>query len=224
MKPSQRLQEIIAKNHLLKHPFYEAWTQGLLSKETLAFYAEQYYAHVEAFPRFVSSVHSRCPEIAARKVLTENLADEEIHGTDHPALWMQFAEGMGCTREGVKRAERTAETRETVQDFYDLTSGDWREGLCALFAYESQVPSVSESKIAGLEKFYGVKDARSLAFFKAHMTYDTVHAAKVAELIDSSGVDLARAEQATEKACRALNRFLDGVARKAGIEMSCASG
>jgi pyrroloquinoline-quinone synthase len=222
MKISERCAQIVKKNRLLAHPFYEAWTKGLLGKETLASYAEQYYAQVEAFPRFVSSVHSRCPEIAARKVLVENLADEEIHGTDHPSLWMQFAEGLGRTRAQVRAAERLPETRESVETFYDLTAGDWREGLCALYAYESQVPEVSASKIEGLEKFYDVKDATSLAFFRAHMKYDVEHSAKVASILDGCGIASEKAEQATEKACQALLRFLDGVAREHGVTATCA--
>jgi pyrroloquinoline-quinone synthase len=222
MTASARCAEIVKKNHLLNHPFYEAWSKGLLDRETLAFYAEQYYAQVEAFPRFVSSVHSRCPEIAARKVLVENLADEEIHGSDHPALWMQFAEGLGRTREQVRAAARLPETEESVATFFELTAGDWREGLCALYAYESQVPEVATSKIEGLEKFYGVTDARSLAFFKAHVKYDVEHAAKVASLLDASGIDPERAAAATDKACRALNRFLDGVSRAREIAPACA--
>src|SRR5436309_2064049 len=110
MKLSERLKAVIDERHLLKHPFYQAWSEGRLSQETLRRYAAQYYAQVEAFPRFVSSVHSRCPEIAARKVLLENLVDEEIHGTDHPALWMQFAEGLGASRAEVEGAKRLPQT------------------------------------------------------------------------------------------------------------------
>ena len=40
----------IAAKHLLKHPFYLAWTRGELSREALADYAQQYYQHVAAFP------------------------------------------------------------------------------------------------------------------------------------------------------------------------------
>ena len=222
MKPSARLREIVQGRSLLRHPFYQAWTKGLLDRETLGYYAEQYYAHVEAFPRFVSSVHSRCPELAVRKVLAQNLADEEIHGTDHPTLWMQFAEGLGRTPEQVRAAERNTETRETVETFYDLTSRDWREGLCALYSYEVQVPEVSESKIDGLEKHYGITDARSLAFFKAHVTYDREHSARVAELLDASGVDMGVAESATREACDALWKFLDGVVVSRKLEHVCS--
>ncbi len=40
----------IAEKHLLKHPFYLAWTRGELSKEALPITREQYYHHVAGFP------------------------------------------------------------------------------------------------------------------------------------------------------------------------------
>ncbi|PYJ98970.1 MAG: pyrroloquinoline quinone biosynthesis protein PqqC, partial [Verrucomicrobia bacterium] len=43
----------IAEKHLLKHPFYLAWTRGELSREALADYARQYYHHVTAFPTYL---------------------------------------------------------------------------------------------------------------------------------------------------------------------------
>src|SRR5437762_401991 len=48
--------------HLLKHPFYLAWTRGELSKEALADYARQYYHHVAAFTTYLSAVHTNCDD------------------------------------------------------------------------------------------------------------------------------------------------------------------
>jgi pyrroloquinoline-quinone synthase len=221
MTLSTRLKEIIDARHLLKHPFYQAWSKGELSRDILAKYAGQYYAQVAAFPRFVSAVHSRCPELGARKVLTENLADEEIHGTDHPTLWMDFARGLGATEGDVKSARPLPETQKMVDDYFELVEGDWKAGLCALFAYEQQVPAVSASKIDGLERFYGVTDAPSLAFFKVHQHYDVEHSEKVAALIDVHA-NPAEAEEATRKAADALWGFLDGMCREAGISTTHA--
>ena len=222
MRLSERLQQVIAEYHLLKHPFYRAWSEGRLNKDILRDYAGQYFAQVNAFPRFVSSVHSRCPEIEARKVLTENLADEEIHGADHPELWMRFAEGLGANRAAVRDEPQLPQTKEMVEEFFSLTSGEWTDGLCALYAYESQVPAVSESKIDGLKKFYGVQDARTLGFFHAHLKYDVEHSRKVAELIDAHA-NPETAEAATRRAAKALWGFLDGMCEKAGISCSAAA-
>jgi pyrroloquinoline-quinone synthase len=111
------------------------------------------------------------------------------------------------------------ETQKMVADYWQLVGGEWTLGLCALYAYESQVPAVSTSKIEGLEKFYGVTEAKTLAFFKVHEHYDVEHSKKVADLVNRFA-EPAAAEAATQKAADALWGFLDGVAREAGI--ACA--
>jgi pyrroloquinoline-quinone synthase len=216
MQIISRLNQIISEHHLLKHMFYQAWSNGELSQDVLQRYAAQYYSQVQSFPRFISRVHTNCPEIEARKILLENLVDEEIHGTDHPALWMQFANGLGATRKMVLDDMPLPETTVMVDKFYELADRDWRDGLCALYAYEAQVPDVSSSKIEGLKKFYGINDERTLEFFTAHQMYDVGHSAQVASLIEKY-VEPERAEQATREAAIALWGFLDGMCRVGGI-------
>lgn len=216
MQVITRLNEIISEWHLLKHSFYQAWSNGELTRSNLQNYAAQYYNQVQSFPRFISRVHTNCPTIEARKVLLENLVDEEIHGTDHPALWMQFAEGLGCDADAVKAEKPHTETQDMVDQFYALADHDWRDGLCALYAYESQVPEVSASKIAGLKDFYGITDEKTLEFFTAHQAYDVGHANQVASLIERY-VDPRQAEIATQKAAKSLWGFLDGMCREEGI-------
>ena len=211
-----QLNNILSERHLLKHEFYQAWSNGELSRDVLQHYAVQYYNQVESFPRFISRVHTGCPVIAARKVLLENLVDEEIHGTDHPALWMQFAEGMGATRQNISSHTPLPETKGMVDKYYELAERDWRDGLCALYAYEYQVPEVSASKIAGLKQFYGIHDERTLEFFTAHQVYDVGHSQQVANLIEQY-VEPEKAKQATREAADALWGFLDGMCRVSGI-------
>ena len=54
--------------HLLKHPFYEAWNAGELKVETIQEYAAQYFNHVNAFPRYLSSIHTNCDDIKTRQI------------------------------------------------------------------------------------------------------------------------------------------------------------
>lgn len=218
-----RLNEIIAKYDLLKHTFYQAWSAGELSRDILQRYAAQYYHQVSSFPCFISTAHSRCRNTAdfhdainVRKRLLENLVDEELHGTDHPALWMQFAEGLGVSRQAVHNEVLLDETKALVNTFDQLAEHDWRDGLCALYAYESQVPAVSASKIAGLKKFYGISDEATLAFFSAHEIYDVEHSRQVAELIEEY-VEPEAAAKATERAAAAQWKFLDGMCHLGGI-------
>lgn len=212
MQLIDRLNNIISEYSLLNHMFYQAWSKGELSREILQRYAAQYYHQVQSFPRFISRVHTECPAIEARKVLLENLVDEEIHDTDHPALWMQFAEGMGVDRETVLSEKPIIETEAMVKKFYELAGRDWKDGLCALYAYEYQVPDISASKIAGLKQFYGIHDAKTLEFFTAHQAYDVGHSEQVAKLIEQY-VEPEQAERATREAAMALWTFLDGMCR-----------
>lgn len=216
MQLIDRLNAIIAEFNLLKHTFYQMWSKGELSKEVLRDYSMQYYHQVENFPRFLSMTHAGCNDITVRKMLLSNLVDEELHGKDHPALWLQFAEGMGASAVETKGTKALPETQTMVDVFYDLARRDWRAGLCALYAYESQVPAVSESKIAGLKEFYGINDANTLEFFTAHMEYDVVHSKQVADLIEAH-VEPEYAEVATREAAKALWGFLDGMCRHANI-------
>jgi pyrroloquinoline-quinone synthase len=129
MRLIQQLNQIIDEWHLLKHRFYQAWSAGQLSKEILQRYAAQYYHQVGSFPRFISGVHHKCDEIVVRKVLLENLIDEELHGKDHPSLWMQFAEGLGLNKQTVLDEVAIPETQKMVDEFYHLAERDWRDGL-----------------------------------------------------------------------------------------------
>jgi pyrroloquinoline-quinone synthase len=43
-----KIDAAIAEKNLLKHPFYQDWQEGKLSRESLQLYAAQYYKHVEA--------------------------------------------------------------------------------------------------------------------------------------------------------------------------------
>src|SRR5258708_38803533 len=94
---NQHLDKIdndIAEKHLLKHPFYLAWTRGELSKEALTDYAKQYYHHVEAFPTYLSAVHAKCEDQPTRRQILSNLIDEEAGSPTHPDLSKQFTETL----------------------------------------------------------------------------------------------------------------------------------
>src|SRR2546428_13767981 len=98
MNVTDRIDELVAERHLLKHPFYVAWTEGRLSLDTLQRYAEQYYNHVAAFPRYLSAIHAQTEDLKVRQHILDNLNDEEQGDKNHPELWLRFAEALGCTR------------------------------------------------------------------------------------------------------------------------------
>lgn len=200
---------------MLKHPFYVAWTEGRLSREVLAEYAKQYYAHVRAFPTYVSGVHSHCDDVSIRQELLENLIEEERGAENHPELWLRFAEGLGVAREDVKAAELLPATKDSVNRLQSLTqSEDYRAGLAALLAYEAQIPEVAQTKREGLKSFYGIDDERAVSFFRVHESIDVLHQQVEMQILKEQCQTEAQrggAITAARASAKALWNFLDGV-------------
>src|SRR6267154_4860505 len=95
----EQLDARIAKFDLLCHPFYKAWAAGELTRNDLRGYAQDYYHHVEAFPSYLAAFGMRLDESELRRAVLANMCDEM--GKDavpHADLWLDFAEGMGSTR------------------------------------------------------------------------------------------------------------------------------
>lgn len=215
-----RIDKDIAEKHLLKHPFYLAWTRGELSKEALTDYARQYYHHVAAFPTYLSAVHAKCDDQATRKQLLSNLIDEEAGSPNHPELWKKFAEGLGVEDVDVKNAEKRSETRNLIDTFRSVCGErSTAEGLAALYAYESQIPAICESKIDGLKKHYGFTDPEHYQYFSVHIEADREHSAAEREMlsaeIDSGNFEAVKTS--TNRVLDALWEMLSGVCRRHAI-------
>lgn len=215
-----RLDAQIAARHLLTHPFYLAWTRGELSHETLADYAAQYYQHVAAFPTYLSAVHARCDDQSTRRQLLANLIDEEAGNPNHPQLWQNFAAALGVSPNDLDNTETRPETAALIETFRTVCrEGDPAEGLAALYAYESQIPAVSESKIDGLQKHYGFTDPESYRYFTVHIEADREHAATERGLLAEkiTPANEASATKAADRVLNALWELLSGVCRRHAI-------
>jgi pyrroloquinoline-quinone synthase len=220
---NRRLEAIdrqIAAKHLLTHPFYLAWTRGELSESALADYAKQYYHHVAAFPTYLSAVHAKCDDQATRKQLLTNLNDEEAGSPNHPELWLKFAEGIGVSSVKVGQSEKWPEMKNLIDTFRSVCrDGSIAEGLAALYAYESQIPAICESKIDGLKKHYSFTDPEHYRYFSVHIEADREHAAAERAML-SLQIDNRNAKavmKSVERILDALWKFLTGVCGRHAI-------
>jgi len=211
----------VSERAMLKHPFYQAWTDGTLPLDTLRAYSRQYFHHVEAFPRAVSAVHSACPDRGGRRMLAENLAEEEgieAGKQDHASLWLMFACGLGETEDAVHGQQLNAETQALIDTFRRLSRKSYASGLGALYAYESQFPAVASAKIDGLIERYNISDEATLRFFRVHETADVEHSSVCRSLLDRlAESDRAEAIAAGEELAGALWNFLSGVEASARL-------
>src|SRR6476469_3645031 len=215
MTVSTAIDAKVAGRAMLGHPFYQAWTEGRLSLDTLRAYARQYFHHVEAFPQAVSAVHSACPDREGRRMLAENLAEEEgieAGKQDHATLWLMFACGLGESADAVRTQQLNGETQALIDTFRKLSHQSYAAGLGALYAYESQFPGVASAKIEGLIDRYGIADEETLRFFRVHESADVEHSAVCRTLLDRlPEADKAEAVAAGEELAGALWNFLSGV-------------
>ena len=173
----EKIDAAIADKNLLKHPFYQDWMAGKLSREALQLYAAQYYRHVEAFPKHLRVLAART-EGRLRNIVMENLEEEENPSRPHPKLWRDFAATLGVNEEDITYCPALPGTQTVVETFREIV-GDRpvAEAVAALYAYEAQVPEIATTKIAGLKEFYGVDSAKGLAYFTVHEEADKIHRA-----------------------------------------------
>ena len=212
---SKELNAKLDQYHLLNHPFYKSWNEGKLNREIIKDYAEQYYQHVKAFPRYISATHSICEDLDKRRILLENLQDEEKKDADHPMLWKNFALSVGADSKEIEKKERYNFTNELIENFFKNARASYAEGLGSLYTYERQVPEIADTKIRGLKAHYGVSSKEGLEFFEVHKAADVHHREACEKLLDSlSKEEQEKAEKAALSTAKYLWNFLSGMAAK----------
>ena len=216
---STELNKKLDQYHLLNHPFYKSWNEGKLTREIIKDYAEQYYQHVKAFPRYISATHSICEDIEKRKILLENLQDEENPNADHPKLWKNFALAIGADGKKIEKVKQESFTKSLIDNFFNQGRKSYAEGLASLYTYERQIPEIAETKIQGLKKHYGVNSKKGLEFFEAHKAADVHHRKACEKLLDGlSKKEQVKAEKAALSTAKYLWNFLSGMVAKHNLK------
>ena len=216
----QQLNTRIAKYDLLCHPFYKAWSAGRLTREDLREYAQDYYHHVDAFPSYLAALGLRLEDGELRRAVLANMCDEkgsEGEGKEavpHSDLWLDFAEGMGSTR-NLEWHSPVPEIRQLIRHFHQVASeGTLAEALAAFYAYESQVPKIAGEKERGLREMYGADD-KTCGYFALHATADVYHSRVWHKLLEkriAAHPETGEAAlDAAENAARMLWQALNGI-------------
>jgi len=163
----------------------------------------------------------RLDEGELRRAVLANLCDEKgVQGAPgresvpHSELWLDFAEGMGSSRD-LSWHNPAPEVRQLTKHFHRVASeGTPEEALAAFYAYESQVPRVAQEKECGLRQMYGADD-KTCEYFSLHATADVFHSRvwrnQLEKRVAANPETAPAALDAAENAAKALWRALDGI-------------
>jgi len=211
-----QIDAVISGRRLLAHPFYQRWLAGDLTLDDLRAYAGQYYKFEAAFPGYLAKVLAKLDTAADRKVLLQNLVDEEGGPESHLEMFARFGNALGLTRDEFESAPVKDSTRVLLDTFAIATAdGSPAEGLVTLYAYESQAAEVAASKTESLMSRYGLKPGDGTDFWSVHAQADELHSAWERELLDRLIQDPDPVIAAAERASNALWGFLDGCSNAA---------
>jgi pyrroloquinoline-quinone synthase len=207
------LEKKLEHYSLLKHPFYQQWSAGTLSKDALCGYVKEYFHLVKAVPDMVEKIYKANPT----QEVKVNLEEEK----SHIRLWENFAEGMGISKQELHEYAPTDNTINAVNRMLSLMENT-TEGSAAVYAYEADIPKISVSKLDGLKKFYDISDAKTLEYFTEHETADIEHV-KVwqAMMAEFNANQQNSALNSAEESLKAQNAVLDSVCERYMPMVNC---
>lgn len=204
----ERINEEVERKSLLKHPFYEMWNRGELSLDELSGYSKEYFQLVKAVPDLVQSILDRTDDESMKAMVRTNLEEE----TDHVELWERFARSLGIPQAELKSQAGLLETRQAVAKLKEVFSSSFEEAVAAMYAYETELPKISATKVRGLKEFYGLDSSDARIYFETHEVADVRHAAlwrSILARFEESKCEVAF--NAARKSLEAQNQLLDSV-------------
>ena len=199
----QRIDQIIGERSLLKHPFYEMWSDGKLTQESLAGYSKEYFQLVKAVPEFMAPIIEKAPNSVISE-LTENQQEE----SDHIKPWISFAGELGISEDELISYSGLDKTKKAVSDLAELMN-TFDGGACAMYAFEKEIPKISQTKLDGLSEFYQITSDRAIEYFKLHTEADIRHAASWRNILEKSSIDYDKLVEIADKSISAQNLLLD---------------
>ena len=199
----KRIDQIIEEKSLLKHPFYEMWSDGKLELDSLKGYSKEYYQLVKQVPQFMEPlVNDATPEM--KDELIQNMKEE----AEHIPLWEKFAGSMGISESELQGYQGLEKTNKAVSNL-DSLMNSYDNGACAMYAFEKEIPQVSQTKLEGLKEFYGIDTKDATEYFEEHMTADIRHAASWEKVINDTKLDDSLMLSTAQKSVDAQNLLLD---------------
>ncbi len=199
----KQIDEMIEERSLLKHPFYQMWSDGKLTQESLAGYSKEYFQLVKAVPSFMTPIIEKAPD----SVISELVANQQEE-FDHIKPWISFAGELGISEDELVPYTGLTKTRKAVSDLNELMV-TYDGGACAMYAFEKEIPKISQTKLDGLIEFYGMTSNEATEYFKLHTEADIRHAALWRNILEKSSTDSNNLLEIADRSISAQNLLLD---------------
>ena len=199
----QKIDRIIEERSLLNHPFYQAWSNGKLTRESLTGYSKEYYQLVKAVPIFMTQLMDHIPSTSYDEL---NFHQQEEFS--HIGMWERFASGLGVSRNDLLNYDGLDKTNHAISGMHHLM-GKLESGAAAMYAFEKEIPKISQIKLEGLAEFYGLTSEDVTKYFKEHMEADIRHTASWKKLIDGFSSNDQEIVSAAESSVTCQNLLLD---------------
>ena len=199
----QKIDELIEQHSLLKHQFYQMWSDGKLSQESLSGYSKEYFQLVKQVPSFVASVAKYAPQSNL-----DELRANQKEESEHIVPWTRFAKALGVSESELEKYGGLEKTRKAISEISSLM-GSLEGGAAAMYALEKEIPKISQTKLEGLYKFYGITDYDATQYFEIHKEADIRHAKTWQKILERNSQN-ENLLKIAERSLLAQNLLLDG--------------
>ena len=200
----KKIDMLIQERSLLKHPFYQTWSEGKLTQDALAGYSKEYFQLVKAVPRFMTPLLDTAPES-----MYDELDFNQKEETDHIKLWIKFANSLGVSTHDLESYDGFDKTVQCVQGLFS-TMYSFDTGSAAMYALEKEIPEISKTKLEGLAEFYDLTSFDATEYLKQHTESDIRHAQSWENAIDNSTKSHEILLSAANNSLVCQNLLLDG--------------
>ena len=204
----ERIDYEIEKHSLLKHVFYQMWSEGKLTINHLQGYSKEYFQLVKVVPKFVENIFNVIADPSLKRAVGQNLKEE----SEHIEPWIMFSTAIGVQRSDLASYKGENETNMAVSTLFQLTERSLEEAVAAMYAYEKELPKISRSKIDGLKKFYGMQSNEATKYLEIHEEVDVRHSEVWKNILKTIPEEKQeRALNAAISSLEAQNKLLDSV-------------
>lgn len=207
----ERIDYEIEKHSLLKHVFYQMWSEGKLTINHLQGYSKEYFQLVKVVPKFVENIFNVIADPSLKRAVGQNLKEE----SEHIEPWIMFSTAMGVQRNDLTSYKGENETNMAVSTLSQLTERSLEEAVAAMYAYEKELPKISKSKIDGLKRFYGLQSNEATKYLEIHEEVDLRHSEVWKNILKTIPEEKQEcALNAAISSLEAQNKLLDSVHKK----------